>query len=44
MNDQEKCTGCKEMRVIVSNDSYGQYCAKCEELNWLQDNDLPDWY
>jgi hypothetical protein len=31
------------MKVIVYSDAYGQYCDKCDELNWLDDNDYPDY-
>ncbi len=34
----EKCSGCQQEKEIVSCDAYGQYCKKCDELNWIQNN------
>lgn len=43
MEELKKCSGCQQMKVIVSSDAYGQYCNRCDELNFLNDNDFPDY-
>lgn len=43
MNELKKCSGCSEIKDIVSCDGYGQYCNSCSKLNWLDDNDLHVW-
>lgn len=44
MAELEKCSGCQQMKEIVSCDAYGQYCERCDRLNFLEDNDLPEDY
>lgn len=43
MEELQKCSGCQKLKVIVSCDAYGQYCNDCDDDNFLDDNDLPDY-
>lgn len=41
MEEVSVCKGCQEVADIVNN--LEQYCENCDALDWLSDNNTPDW-